>query len=129
MLGWDRDRSEVGLGLGSREAGLGEGVRQREGQVGGLWQGRQRLYFSRVPVADAVHGQGLLGWGPALRQRGYLLALLLQLPNGLLGHGQLLLFCLSGAQAVEVQARWHWRPPTPCLPPKRTRAGFIMVGF
>lgn len=31
-------------------------------------------YFSRVPVADAVHVQGLLGWGPALLQRGHLLA-------------------------------------------------------
>lgn len=67
--------------------------------------GRQSLYFSRVPVADAVHTQGLLRPVPTQGQRGHLPALPLQVPDGSLSYFQLLLLCLRGAQAVVAQAR------------------------
>ena len=74
--------------------------------------GPQRLYFSRVPVADAVHVQGLLGWAPALRQRSHLLAPQLQVPNSLLSHGQLLLLCLRGpSEKAEPVMKKHQMDP------------------
>lgn len=98
MLGEDTARAEVGQGLVvgglNEEAGPVDGwYFARSGPCGEVEGG---LYFSRVPVAEAVHAQGLLGRVPALWQRGHLLALLLQVPNGFPCHGQLLLFCLRG---------------------------------
>lgn len=118
--GWgkDRDRSEVGQ-IGEGWGWVREGARKREGRggVGVQRLGRVRRaggahsYFSRVPVTDAVHVQGLLGRVPTQRQWGHLPALLLQLPNGPLRHGQLLLLCLLGTQAAGVQTRPKRRPP------------------
>lgn len=39
----------------------------------GAGRGGRSLYFSRLPVTDAIHTQRLLGWVPALWQRGHLL--------------------------------------------------------
>jgi hypothetical protein len=65
--------------------------------------------------------QGLLGWVPAQRQRCHLPALPLEVSNGLLSHGQLLLLCLPRAEAAETQARLLWRPSVPYPSPKRAR--------
>lgn len=87
-----------------------------------------RLYFSGVPVADAVHVQGLLWRFSALWQRGDLLAPSLQVPGGLLGQGQLLLLCLWGPR------HWGLRPGSirglpPTQPLKRARdLAFMKTG-
>lgn len=65
------------------------------GWVGPEEPGGWRLYFSRVPITDAVHTQGLRGQVPSLWQRGHPLALQLQVLDRLFGHGQLLLLCLQ----------------------------------
>lgn len=67
-------------------------------------EGRGRAYFSGVPVTDAVHVQGLLGWVPALWQRGHLLASSLQLSNSPLCYGQLLLLCLLGPRQQQLRS-------------------------
>lgn len=82
-------------------------------------EGRSSSHLSRVPVTDAVHAQGLLGWGPALRQWGHLPTLLLQLPDSPLCHSQLLLLCLLGTQGAGAQVRLQWKPPAPFPSPKR----------
>lgn len=106
----------------SELSGMCEGVVRLEwvvqpsagvGAMIGLGEWAAAPYLSRVPVADAVHVQGLLGWVPALWKRGHLSAALLQFPNGPLCYGQLLLLCLQWAQTGGAQSSLTQASSTP----------------
>lgn len=86
-----------------------------------MGQGGLSLYFSCVPVTKAVHVQRLLGQLPALWQRGHPLAPPLQVPNGLLGHSQLLLLCLWGSR------QWGLRPGLPRTSPTNRARGLAFM--